>query len=210
MIPRTAWIVVCVCLAAFLPGCGGAEEPGSDGARPTATTSVDETAPKKSPPPMDEGIPREPVDPSNDPDGFLRGYEKVETPGGGYRYVRVAPRRTVVQPEDSCRESGTGSDLIVRPPAPGLRAVRVDESHVRVDVDARSPEGCSPEAVQLSFDVTGNTLPAASSTIPVGRLRDPLIVPVPERMRDADVVHASSITDSGRTSDSVSVRIVEE
>jgi len=143
---------------------------------------------------------------------LLQGRKRVRTPGGGVAYLPVKPRRTSAPPSRSCAVIRDDPGRSLRPPSPGLSARRLDAARIEVRVVLASVDDrCRPDYVRLTIDVNDDPLPPSSTTVKVTKLERPLVIPVPERIRNADVIRASSqMSSTGASSDTVSVLITGE
>ena len=91
---------------------------------------------------------------------------------------------------------------------PGLRADRLPGNRLAVSITYRAlPRKCRPSVVRVTIDVNDDGLAPASDVAPVRGLEQTLTLKIPERLRAADVVRASSETREGDSSESVSVLI---
>lgn len=141
---------------------------------------------------------------------LLRGTTPVRTPGGGIVYMRPPPQRTMSSPSRACSPSSEPGPS-ERPPRPGVSATRLDARRILVAVEfERIPGRCAPDRVRLTIDVHRDYQRPAPLVVSAEKASKPFVVRLPERVRDADVIGASSIrTSSGTFSDSKMVRIVD-
>lgn len=138
------------------------------------------------------------------------GRKPVRLPDGSTAYLPVKPSRTAATPSRSCSrgKDGDGSGTVALPPTPGVHARRVGSDRLVIRVTfAALPKRCRPNRVRLTLDVNDDPLPPATGLFPLDRVRGPLEVKIPERVRDADVIRASSITAAGASSASAAVLI---
>lgn len=199
-------VVICVLIGLIAMGGCGDEEPSPDtqaGKRGpmSGSSSRDGTTSTGG------GVDVRNTD-RDDPDGVLEGRKAVPIEGGGVYYVPIKPRLETVAPSRTCTHSFDES----RPPRPGLQAVRSGEGRFRVRVTVVPvPGGCRPKFIRMSFDVNDDlrppSSPLAGPLIPVARFTPWLDVSVPDRVKDADVLHAISVTGDGRSGDTASVLI---
>jgi len=135
----------------------------------------------------------------------LKGRKAVRTPSGGVAYVPTKPKATSVAGSRGCVTDDEGD---VSPPVPGLRADRLPGNRLAVSITYRAlPRKCRPSVVRVTIDVNDDGLAPASDVAPVRGLEQTLTLKIPERLRAADVVRASSETREGDSSESVSVLI---
>jgi hypothetical protein len=201
--------LVAISLTLLAGGCGDEETRPQDPADTVGPMS--QPTSRDSPVAGDDTSPVAPSPPRDDPAGVLKGRKAVPTPGGGVYYAPVKPRVETVAPSVSCSHGRDES----RPTRPGLRAVRTAANRVRVRIllepVARS---CAAKFVRLGFDVNGDALPPlpprAGVLIPVARFTPWLEVVLPDGVKDADVLHAISVTSDGRSGDSATVLISDE
>lgn len=144
----------------------------------------------------------------DDPAGVLEGRKAVPTEGGGVYYAPIKPRLETVAPAKACTHSSDES----KPPRPGLQAVRSGDNQFRVRVFLEPVPGqCAPKFIRMAFDVNDDPLPPSSPLagplIPASRFTPWLEVTVPNRVKDADVLNAISVTADGRSGDTASVLI---
>lgn len=139
----------------------------------------------------------------------LAGRRRVTISGGGVAYLPPLPATTVVAPSDSCvREPDPKRGIDPLPPRPGLRASRVDEGTLLVTITFASiPDNCRPDYVELNLDVNDDPLPPVAGRFALEDVRQPLRIPIPSRVRGADVISASSVISSSGASDSGPIRI---
>jgi hypothetical protein len=191
-------------LALVVSACGD-ERSGSEpqnGDREAARPSVSDAAGTPNVPP---GVPHRSGDGSAD---VLEGRRPVPTEGGGVYYAPIKPRLELVEPSRTCVR---GSDES-HPPRPGLEVVRSGDRQFRVRVVlAPVPGECAPKFIRMAFDVNDDPLPPASPLagplIPAKRFTPWLEVTVPDRVKEADVLSAISVTADGRSGDAASVLI---
>lgn len=120
-------------------------------------------------------------------------------------WLPARPSETTVRPSRGC----TGSAKEPLPPRPGLRARRLGASTLLVRVTfAGVPRRCRPTWIRLTLDVNDDPLPPDAGLFKVAQLRRPLKVAIPPRVRNADVIRASSVMRSGASSRSTPVLIV--
>ncbi len=201
-------------------GCGSEDQqPSDEGASTTGKTespgvSPGDGSPGRAPIAREEGAPSTPADQARLPKppklsgpgaDLLEGRKAVRTPGGDIAYVPVKPSRTSADASPSC----TSQYGEVLPPTPGVRAERLDGNRLAVEIFfAALPRECLPEGIRVTIDVNDDGLPSATAVFPRRGKRQTLRVQIPERLRAADVVRASSETRSGRSSEPASVLIV--
>jgi hypothetical protein len=183
---------------------------GDEGSGPEARTGDREAmrpsgSDAEGTPNVPAGAPRRSGDGSAD---VLEGRRPVPTEGGGVYYAPTEPRVEVVEPSRACVR---GSDE-PHPPRPGLQAVRSGDRRFRVRVILEPvPRECAPKFIRMAFDVNDDPLPPASPLagplIPATRFSPWLEVMVPDRVKDADVLSAISVTADGRSGDAASVLI---
>jgi hypothetical protein len=137
--------------------------------------------------------------------------KSVRVNGGAVVRLPAKPDQVEVPASPACTHGrdGDGSGVTLLPPRPGVRATRIGDDRLLVEVSfGRVPSRCKPSHVRLTIDVNDDPLPPATAIYPVGRLRRPFVVKVPERVAKADVLHASSIMSTGASSNSTDVLIV--
>lgn len=191
-------------LAWAVGGCG------DGGAGPDAKTGDREAmrpsgSDAEGTPNVPAGVPRRSGDDSAD---VLEGRRSVPTEGGGVYYAPIRPRVEVVEPLRACVHGADES----HPPRPGLQAVRLGDRRFRVRVTLEPvPRECAPKFIRMAFDVNSDPLPPASPLagplILATRFTPWLEVIVPDRVKEADVLSAISVTADGRSGDAASVRI---
>jgi len=74
---------------------------------------------------------------------------------------------------------------------------------------AALPRRCRPNRVRISLDVSDDPLSPATALFPLEQVRRPFVIKIPERVRGADVIRASSISAAGASSDSHVVLIAD-
>jgi hypothetical protein len=135
----------------------------------------------------------------------------IRADGGAVVRFPVRPDRTKAPASPACTQGkdGDGSGSSLLPPRPGVRATR-NADRLRVEIFfERVPERCKPSHVRLTVDVNDDPLPPATAVYPMRRVQRPLVIQLPERVVKADVLHASTVTSSGASSDSATVLIVD-
>lgn len=181
-------------------GCGDGEEPGEP-----APSGASNSGPTRS----------DPVAPRTTPGTPSSGTSPAQTPGPdappGARSLPVKPNTTRTRPSPACSRgaNGDGGGTLELPPRPGLSARRTDAGTIQVQVRfARLPRRCLPRAVRITVDVTSDSLAPATTVYPLDKVRNKTVaVALPDRVRGADVVRASSIAASGASSDPAAVLI---
>lgn len=200
---RAATGLAVALVAAGALGCGDEETatdapPKRDRKPPTKAAESPPTTPEA--PPVDRGIgSARGVGSGPSETARADGREPIRLPDGSIAYLPVKPTRTQAPPSPSCTADQDGDVL---PPTPRVRARRLQGNRLLIQVSFASlPRRCRPKAVQLSLDVNDDPLGPDSALFPLRRLRKPLVIEIPERVRDADVIRASAVTRSGATSD---------
>jgi hypothetical protein len=127
------------------------------------------------------------------------------TDSGAVVILPPRPTATTTRPSGKCEGSkGEGSG----PPAPGLSARRVNRHTVTVLYRfARTERECRPAKLELTLDVTSDTLPGTGRIVSVEGRRGQVTLRVPRDLRRADVVRAIARTDDGLPGRTASVLI---
>lgn len=149
---------------------------------------------------------------SNEAADPLKGRKALPAPGGGTFYVPVRPRTGMIAPPTGCARNDEGD---LRPPRPGLKAVRVGPGRVRVRVtvgQVRAP--CRPKFVRLAFDINDDPRPPgpprSGFLTPIERFTPWRQVRLLDAVKDADVVSATGVMSSGESGDSARVLITRD
>jgi hypothetical protein len=133
------------------------------------------------------------------------GYRVISRGDGAVVYAPAPPRRRSTAAGDACSADGDGP---ARPARPGLSARRVDAGRVQVHVDVAESPGCpKADRVRLSFDVSTDASAPAVASYSAGDVAEAVVVEIPPRVADADVVRATVEASDGAASDSASVLI---
>lgn len=189
-------VVVC----AGITACGGSDRPDGSQATEAETTPVTGSEANSS-----SSERRRAKRHSRRP-----GRTSIRTSDGIGISLPDRPERVVAKPSSSCAlvEDGDGRGTTLLPPRPGVTAARLSPRRVQVVITFRRlPAECRPTHVRLTVDVNDDPLPPATAVYPWRRVREPLVIGIPQRVRNADVLHASSITAEGASSDSAGVLI---
>lgn len=120
------------------------------------------------------------------------------------------PSRTVVEASKGCTAvQGAGGRKVSIPPAPGLRAQRLDRAHVRVDViRSAGSKRCAANRVRLTLVVSGVPRPGRSALYRIGRSRKQTkVLTIPSSLGALDVVGASLVSAKGYESRSAKVLV---
>lgn len=119
----------------------------------------------------------------------------------------VRPTETVAMPSPSCTAEEPGGERRL-PPRPGVRATRVGARQIAVELSFEQiPARCRPYGVEIVVDVNRDPYAPSSRRFPFAEAEQPIVIELPERVADADVVSAETFMRSGASSDSAAVLI---
>jgi hypothetical protein len=209
---RVVAFIAATSLAAVASGCGGngngATGDGGDDSPAIATTTSSSGGPQTA------GGPPSPSSAGQQPErelpalpGETRPRETVTTADGTVLMLPARPRQLVAAPSPSCTAEAPGGRRFL-PPRPGVRATRVGARRLEVEVSFKDiPARCRPYGVRITADVNGDPLPPSTHRFPFEDVERPLVIDLPERVANADVVYASTWLRSGASSDSAAVLV---
>lgn len=189
--------VVFIGIALFVAACGEGEDAAVSERESSQSVVTDTTATSKERPPRSTAPT---TDDDRDIHDLLRGRKPVRTPGGGLAYLPQKPTASEAAPSQGCvdSEGAESTDANARPPRPGIRAIRLDGRRLRVSVWFRDvPARCTPDRIRITVDVNDDPAVPAGFLYPIDDVAEPFVVTLPERVRDADVISASSISTRG-------------
>lgn len=209
---RVVTFIAAASLAAVPSGCGG----NGDGATGDGgnNSSAVATATSSSGGPQTAGGPSSPSPTGQQPErelpalpGETRPRETVNTADGTVVMLPPRPRRLTALPSPSCTAEAPGGRELL-PPRPGVRATRVGAQQIEVEVSFKDiPARCRPYGVRITADVNRDPLPPSTHRLPFEDVERPLVIDLPERVANADVVYASTWLRSGASSDSAAVLV---
>ena len=134
----------------------------------------------------------------------FRGAKKVRGPGGAWYYVFPRKREpAATAPTPGCVKRS--------PQPPGITARRVGRDRVLVTYRiAGGDQDCRPKWIELTADISDDFSGGDGKRFPIGSNRaGQIVIPLSERVADADIVVASTRTEenSGFASRTTTVRI---
>jgi glucose/arabinose dehydrogenase len=136
----------------------------------------------------------------------LSKLETKTTKSGAVVILPPRPTATTTRPSGNCVSDEKGNRTV--PPVPGLSARRVNRRTVTVVYRFdRTDQKCRPAHLEVTLDVSSDTLPGTGRIFSVVGSRGRVTLRVPRDLRRADVVRATARTGDGRPSTTASVLI---